>query len=275
MLDRIKVDKPNTTAYLKEIKRQYPLVFEMAIHASDVISKTTGKPLVEDEISYLALHFGTAYERHINTQKYRVVMIIPHNQMLAKACMDKIETRFRERMEIIKVFPFFENNMISSLHPDLILTVVPLQHELSIKTVSISLFVNYEDESQIFQALNQLDREKYHDQFCHIVKKLIGQETFFIKKDIASKEDAINYLCDNLIQLGYATQEYKEDVFNLKVKYYFDMSNIEKRASAIYKYDICRGSYGYCDPLMPPGIRFRDNITTVSRSKILQWLSYS
>lgn len=182
LLDRIKVDKPNTTAYLKEIKRQYPLVFEMAIHASDVISKATGKPLVEDEISYLALHFGTAYERHINTQKYRVVMIIPHNQMLAKACMDKIETRFRERMEIIKVFPFFENNMISSLHPDLILTVVPLQHELSIKTVSISLFVNYEDESQIFQALNQLDREKYHDQFCHIVKKLIGQETFFIKK---------------------------------------------------------------------------------------------
>lgn len=213
LLDRIKVDKPNTTAYLKEIKRQYPLVFEMAIYASDVISKATGKPLVEDEISYLALHFGTAYERHINTQKYRVVMIIPHNQMLAKACMDKIETRFRERMEIIKVFPFFENNMISSLHPDLILTVVPLQHELSIKTVSISLFVNYEDESQIFQALNQLDREKYHDQFCHIVKKLIGQETFFIKKDIASKEDAINYLCDNLIQLGYATQEYKEDVF--------------------------------------------------------------
>lgn len=187
LLDRIKVDKPNTTAYLKEIKRQYPLVFEMAIHASDVISKATGKPLVEDEISYLALHFGTAYERHINTQKYRVVMIIPHNQMLAKACMDKIETRFRERMEIIKVFPFFENNMIASLHPDLILTVVPLQHELSIKTVSISLFVNYEDESQIFQALNQLDREKYHDQFCHIVKKLIGQETFFIKKDIASK----------------------------------------------------------------------------------------
>ena len=213
LLDRIKVDKPNTTAYLKEIKRQYPLVFEMAIHASDVISKVTGKPLVEDEISYLALHFGTAYERHINTQKYRVVMIIPHNQMLAKACMDKIETRFGERMEIIKVFPFFENNMIASLHPDLILTVVPLQHELAIKTVSISLFVNYEDESQIFQALNQLDREKYHDQFCHIVKKLIGQETFFIKKDIASKEDAINYLCDNLIQLGYATQEYKEDVF--------------------------------------------------------------
>lgn len=213
LLDRIKVDKPNTTAYLKEIKRQYPLVFEMAIHASDVISKATGKPLVEDEISYLALHFGTAYERHINTQKYRVVMIIPHNQMLAKACMDKIETRFTERMEIIKVFPFFENNMIASLHPDLILTVVPLQHELLIKTVSISLFVNYEDESQIFQALNQLDREKYHDQFCHIVKKLIGQKTFFIKEDIASKEDAINYLCDNLIQLGYATKEYKEDVF--------------------------------------------------------------
>lgn len=73
--------------------------------------------------------------------------------------------------------------------------------------------MNYEDESQIFQALNQLDREKYHDQFCHIVKKLIGQETFFIKKDIASKEDAINYLCDNLIQLDYATKEYKEDVF--------------------------------------------------------------
>lgn len=32
-------------------------------------------------------------------------------------------------------------------------------------------------------------------------------------------------------------KKYKEDVFNLKVKYYFDMNNSEKRASAIYKYD--------------------------------------
>lgn len=32
-------------------------------------------------------------------------------------------------------------------------------------------------------------------------------------------------------------KKYKEAVFGLKVKYYFDMSNIEKRASAIYKYD--------------------------------------
>ena len=32
-------------------------------------------------------------------------------------------------------------------------------------------------------------------------------------------------------------KKYKEDVFNLKAKYYFDMNNSEKRASAIYKYD--------------------------------------
>ena len=213
LLDRIKFNRPNNTSYLKEIKRQYPLVFEMAIHASDVIEKQTGQSLEGDEISYLALHLGTAYEKHLNTQKYRAVIIIPHNQMLAKVCVEKIESRFLDRMEIIEVCSFFENKMIASLKPDLILSVLPLEHELHIKTVLISLFVNYEDESKIFQALNQLDRVKYHDQFCKIVKEVIRKETFFIKNEVVSKEEAISFLCDNLIHQGYATEAYKEDVF--------------------------------------------------------------
>ena len=50
---------------------------------------------------------------------------------------------------------------------DLIITTVPLKHNLNIPTVQVTLFINYEDESKVFQTLNILDKHRYHDDLFH------------------------------------------------------------------------------------------------------------
>lgn len=213
LIERQRNDIDVTNMYLKEIKRKYPLVFEMAIHSGEVISEYTGKQISENELAFLALHLGAAYERENAKERYRVIAIIPHNQMLSKPCVDKLNLRFEDRMEIIKTFGFFEEKQVQNYQPDLIITTVPLKHQLEIPTVQISLFVNYEDESKVFQALNALDRNKNHDDFVSLIKVLIRKDLFHVIDGIDSSKDVIDILCDELIEKGLATQQYKEDVF--------------------------------------------------------------
>lgn len=150
-----------TNLYLKEIKRKYPLVFEMAVHSGEVITECTGYTINENELAFLALHLGAAYERSQSMYRHRGIVIIPHNQMLSIPCVEKLKNRFGERMEILEIFHFFEELQVEQCQPDFILTTVPLKHQLDIPTLQITLFVNNEDESKVFQLLNELDNKLY------------------------------------------------------------------------------------------------------------------
>lgn len=208
---RNKVDVTNL--YLKEIKRKYPLVFEMAIHSAKVIEKFTGYVIDESEIEFLALHLGAAYERIDSLQKYRAVVIIPHNQMLSKPCIEKLNSRFGDRMEVVKMFTFFEESQVMEYEPDLIITTVQIKHNLDVATIQISLFLNYEDESRIFQLLNQLDKKRYSSDFRLLVKKMIRKDLFHVHESYESSDEIINKLCNELVEKDLADERYKEDVF--------------------------------------------------------------
>ncbi|MEG0366154.1 MAG: PTS sugar transporter subunit IIA, partial [Coprobacillus sp.] len=145
--------------------------------------------------------------------RYRVVAIIPHNQMLSKPCVNKLNLRFEDRMEIVATYSIFEQKQVMLYEPDLIITTVPLKHSLDIPTVQVTLFVNYEDESKVFQALNHLDKVRYHDDFVDLIKELMREDLFHVKESFEDSSQIINYMCDELIQKNLATQEYKEDVF--------------------------------------------------------------
>ena len=213
LLERTKSNIQVSNVYLKEIKRKYPLVFEMAVHSGQVISEYTCEQINENELAFLALHLGAAYERVNGIQKYRVVAIIPHNQMLSKPCVDKLMMHFEERMEIVKVIGFFEENEVQACGADLIITTVPIKHQLPIPTVQISLFVNYEDESRIFQALNNLDKHRFSDRFEELVTDLMRKDLFHVEESVESAHELIGRLCDELIEKNLATEEYKQDVF--------------------------------------------------------------
>ncbi|WP_300279198.1 BglG family transcription antiterminator [Peptacetobacter sp.] len=202
-----------TNLYLKEIKRKYPLVFEMAIHSAKVIEEFTGYIIDESEIEFLALHLGAAYERTNSVQMYRAVVIIPHNQTLSKPCVDKLNSRFGDRMEVVKMFSFFEESQVIEYEPDLIITTVQVKHNLEIPTIQISLFLNYEDESRVFQLLNNLDKRRSKDDFKALIKKLIRKDLFHIHKTYDTTSKIINKLCDDLVEKNLADSSYKEDVF--------------------------------------------------------------
>ena len=194
------------------IKKKYPLVFEMGVRAGKFLEEKTNLDINENELGFIALHLGSAYDRSSASGKYRVLMIYPDDQALSKLCAQKVETRFGERMEIVEHMSLFEEAAVNDIQPDMILTTLPLLHSLDILTVQITLFVNYEDESRIFQALNQLDKVKSRKEFQEMIVHLIKPQFFYTDLDVMTPEEMISYMCDQLIKEGYAPDGFKASV---------------------------------------------------------------
>lgn len=212
LLERYRKNIEIDNVYLQEIKRNYPLVFEMGVRVCRLLEEKLHINIKENEIAFIALHLGVAYARANIACKYRTILICPHGKSLSDLCVQKIINRFGDRMDIIECMDFFEKAAITDLKPDLILTTLPLKHDLNILTTQISLFVSYQDESKIFQALNKLDRIKSQDDFKHLILKLIKKEFFYKHVDVSTPNELIKKMSSDLYKEGYVKKPFENSV---------------------------------------------------------------
>ena len=197
---------------LEEVKRKYPLIFEMGVWVCKIIEERLKIIISENEISFIALHIGSAYERANLRKKYKCILICPHNKMITDLCVQKIVNRFSERMEIIKCMSYFEEADILKNKPDFILTTQPLTHTLEIMTAEVSMFFDYKDEAVVFQILNRLDQIRYKNNFQFFILNLIREKFFTVNMVEEQPEKIISAMCDNLYSRGYVTEGFKESV---------------------------------------------------------------
>ena len=182
------------------------------MQAARRLEQTVNFAISESEISFLALHLGNAFNRLQSAGKYQVVMIFPDDQSLARRCKEKIESRFGDRIEIAAQMNVFERESIERLEPDLIVSSVYLKHDLPVPTLTISMFMNYEDESEIFQALNRLDKRRTSGQFKAMVKNLIVPDFFYPHLVADNEEEVIRTMCQNLEAKGYVRDDFAQRV---------------------------------------------------------------
>nr|WP_276957644.1 PRD domain-containing protein [Faecalibaculum rodentium] len=196
--DRTQVDN----VYLEELRWRFPLIYDMGVTASRKLHEILGIQLDPNEIGFLALHLGAAYTIHRKPSKYRAVVVFPSDQALATVVIEKIRRQFQDRMDVVAVLDAYEKKRVEDLNPDLILTTLPLDHGLNVPTVQLSVFYSQENESQIFQQLNRLDKNRQKDIFQHRIRELIKPEYFLETLDASDSEDVIRKMCQPLVKAG-------------------------------------------------------------------------
>lgn len=198
--------------FIHDIKRNYPLVFEMGVSVGNALEECLNIHINESEMGFIALHFGAAYERLNRNSKFKVVMIIPYDQNFSTLGQKKVESTFSERLEIVETLPLFEEAKVLALNPDLLITMTPLSHELDILTIQVSMFINNEDESIIFQALSKLEKKRFQIVFNQKISQLINPQYFYVDLDKRSSQEVIEYLCDELYSGGVVNKFFKKGV---------------------------------------------------------------
>lgn len=198
--------------FIQDIKKNYPLVFEMGVSVGKVLEEQYNIKINESEMGFIALHFGASYERLNRNSKFKAIMIIPYDQNFSMLGQRKIENIFGERLEIIETMNIFEEAKVLALNPDLIIALTPLSHELDILTIQVSMFINNDDESIIFQALSKLEKKRFQIEFNQKISYLINSQYFYMNLDKQTPTEVIEYLCDQLYKGGNVNKFFKKGV---------------------------------------------------------------
>lgn len=184
----------------------------MGVSAGKVLEDLYNITINESEMGFIALHFGASYERLNFNNKLRAVMIIPYDQNFSSLCQSKIENIFSERLEIVDTLYIFEEAEVLALNPDLLITLTPLTHELDIMTIQVSMFINSDDESTIFQAITKLEKKRFQSKFNRKISQLINPEYFYIDLDKHTSTEVIEYMCDRLYEGDIVNKNFKNGV---------------------------------------------------------------
>lgn len=256
LIERIRHDVQLSNVYLAEVKKSYPLVFDLSVFIGHIIEEEIGQDISEDELGFLTIHLGAAYDRlNINTY-FHAVLIQPNSTMMNSVCLTRLKEKFSDRLVIDALLGYYDQTKIESLMPDVIITTVPFESRTSIPIINISMFVGTKDEFKIFKTLNELEKDRLKTTFDSFIRKLISDKCYFYNLEADNYETVLNVMADKLYENGLVTSDFKASTFDR-----------EQRAFTSF-------AYGYAIPHALDYCARKSCISIAILKKPIQWGDY-
>ncbi|TZE83223.1 BglG family transcription antiterminator [Calorimonas adulescens] len=138
---------------LEDIKTKYMDLYEKTKKVCEVLKSESGIPIPDDEIGYIAMHFGAAIERkERNTRKYNVLVVCASGIGTSRMLLSKLQLfpqiNVVDAVSSLKLKEGIENEDI-----DLIISTIPVNN-MNIKSVVVNPLLLSEDIEKIKNALN-------------------------------------------------------------------------------------------------------------------------
>lgn len=210
-LQRMRFDMNIRNEFLDSIKNMYPLAFELAVIAGEVIEEHFQFRTQENEIGFLAMHFGASLERKgLNEKKPRKKAVIVCYAGVATAMLikEKIEQNFGHKIEVIKTCSQQEVNKELIDQVDLVLTTAELSDFQSDKIKKINLFLDETDIQVIGNILKEEDQKDAID-----YRKIFRKELFFYDVEFKNKEEILEHMTREMQVRGLISEEGSQSVF--------------------------------------------------------------
>lgn len=196
--------------FLLTIKKYYPLAFELAIVASDILEKEYKVNINENEIGLLAIHFGAALERRgINSKEKTkgVTIVCGFGVSTAILIKEKLLRLFKNRINVLNVTSAQDFNEKMLEESDVVITTVPIKKYSSRKIIQVPLNLGFSHIQKIEDIM--LEEEKNKIDYSEILK----EELFFKNLSANNKNDVIEAITNKMLELGFIDQKGKKSVY--------------------------------------------------------------
>ncbi|MFW6311388.1 MAG: PTS sugar transporter subunit IIA, partial [Nanoarchaeota archaeon] len=167
----------------------------------------------EDEIGYIALHFGAAIERlkKDNKEEKTAIIICATGIGTGQLLLTKFNQLF-PNIKVEKILPLMKSkDIIKRLSPDIILSTVPVKIK-SNKVVCVSPLLNENDIKKIQRVI------KSNMEFCDTSSNksrfldYIDRELLFLNLEETSRDKIIKKISKRLIDLEFVEEGFYESV---------------------------------------------------------------
>lgn len=210
-LTRIQFQMNIRNELLETIKNDYPLAFQMGVIAGKLVEQYDNIKINENEIGYIALHFGAALSRNgikENIQAKNIIIVCSSGLGISVLLKAKVEEHFHNRLNVIKVLPGYEVDEKILENVDYVLSTVPLKNVSSDKIIRINRMLQKED-------VENIENRIFHKTDTDLIEitTFFNKDNFYIDKDFETKEECINFLADEAIKKGLMNNNAKMSIF--------------------------------------------------------------
>ena len=214
VIPRIRFQMNIRNDILDVIKNEYPLAFQIAVIASKVIEEKEHLTIDENEIGYIAVHFGAALTRmDIKADKITKSAIVVCGSGIGTAVLlkAKLKEYFKDLIHIVNILPGYQlkENDLNSV--DLVFTTIPLPHLSNLSTEKIIHIKNLLNNEEIH--LIQQKFFKNSDISKTNIKKFFRKDCFITNKQFNTKEEILTYLTKKLENSGLIDKETSTSIF--------------------------------------------------------------
>lgn len=205
---------------LEEIKTKYTLAFEAALTGAEILCKTFGIDIDENEIGYIALHIELALERQKKNQgnPLRCVIVCASGLGTAQLLRFKLENEFGNKLKIVGTTQYYNLDKDPLEDIDLIISTVPIYNqELSIPVVLVNTIFGEADLRKIEKILNN-----EHSNIMQYIK----EEYIFLRQNFQTMEEVIRFLGERLLEDGLVDEGYEDSVLEREKVAYTSYGNL-------------------------------------------------
>ncbi|MBQ9425690.1 MAG: transcription antiterminator [Erysipelotrichaceae bacterium] len=209
LLKRQKIDHSVHNPMLLDIKLTYPLIFDIAVYAAQLIKEKTKYVINQDEISLIALHIGSFIEScDMNKNKVSAIYIYSDYHQFYQHNISKIQTRFDKDLNLL--FTISEDDYDpDTMEPDLLISEVDIP-----QTIIVSPFITEQQINSIDSMIKAKIQKKETDAFIQSFSKLFKEDYFFTDVHGKDEYEVIGKLTDLLKEKGLFDDSFTESVLN-------------------------------------------------------------
>ncbi|WP_152655902.1 BglG family transcription antiterminator [Oceanobacillus sp. CFH 90083] len=196
---------------LNSIKNSYPLAFQLAMTTSNYLTKSMKLTIHEDEIGYIAIHFGVALERKgLNHTTIKNILIVCGSGMATAALIkEKILRSYGDQVNIVNTMSLSEFKEDKADNVDLIITTIDIPFIDSRKLLKVNPIINHQDLITIRKKINTANQTLSIETYQYLFKK----DLFIKSLNLETKEDVLHYLTKRMKDRNYISQTTIESIF--------------------------------------------------------------
>lgn len=205
----------NTKSYLtnpliKDIKTNFPLLYDISVFMALQIQEKYKCVLLEDEIGYLTLHLMSAMDRYQARITRKIICI----SSLGKAefmfmkqklmnCSDKL------LIQVVDYLSIFEADKCKDRDVDLIISTIPLSFKPNSPLYVCDKILNDTDLEKIRQILlgDKLNNASR-------ISKFFDEDLFFASLECTNEKEVIHILSQKLLEKGYCHEDFESKVLS-------------------------------------------------------------
>ncbi len=160
-INRVKYGLQLKNPLREDIKKNFPVLFYIIKEEVLKFEDYTGKAILEDEIAYIALHFGAALENQLNLQEYkpRILIVCASGIGTSKILESRVRSEFKN-INIVGSVSYYDIKDITFYDIDYVISTLALE-DLPIPLIVVNPLLEKEDIDKIEVALRERKNNKH------------------------------------------------------------------------------------------------------------------